>query len=548
LFAIFALIIVLPLAMLAWLGARAVREERDALSRRFAALVEERLRDVDMHIARLVAARERDILELGLSSTGPPEQRRELAAELPTIAQFFVLNGGGDLVYPLERGPLTKSEQAFLRRTEGIWDNHDILFSSTESAPPTPPPSQSKGFSKGGRQMVQMQQSLRVPSLSHGWHPWFWGNGLNLLFWIKEPSGRVVGAELDSVRFVADVIGALPETDPFDMSGTLQRVTLMDSTGDNIYTWGRYEPGSEEEPLASIRLSPPLGAWALEYYGPRDPLLAGEGMEARLGFVSLLGGLAAFGLAMTGLAVYFYRESSRDLREAAQRVTFVNQVSHELKTPLTNIRMYAEMLDGTLDEASEGEESKPRRYLNVIVSESQRLSRLIGNILTFSRKHRKALSLHAKTGNIDEVLGEVVRRFGPALQTKAIAASFEGGIDGESEFDQDVVEQIVGNLLSNVEKYAAGGDRVEVSSRREGDEVTVRVSDNGPGIRERDRERVFRPFYRVSNNLTDGVAGTGIGLSIARDLARLHGGDLVLKGSEQGACFLAILRAPRCGE
>ena len=87
---------------------------------------------------------------------------------------------------------------------------------------------------------------------------------------------------------------------------------------------------------------------------------------------------------------------------------------------------------------------------------------------------------------------------------------------------------MLGNLLSNVEKYAACGRHLEITSAQAGDRTTVTVSDRGPGIPKGQRERIFKPFHRLSNRNTDGVSGTGIGLTIARKLARKHGGDLTL--------------------
>jgi signal transduction histidine kinase len=112
------------------------------------------------------------------------------------------------------------------------------------------------------------------------------------------------------------------------------------------------------------------------------------------------------------------------------------------------------------------------------------------------------------------------------------------------EFDRDAVEQILGNLFSNVEKYAASGGRMEVTSTQQGTTTSIVVSDRGPGIPKGQEERIFAPFHRLSNKLSDGVAGTGIGLSIARDLARKHGGDLRVVPSAAGASFLLELQTP----
>ena len=188
-----------------------------------------------------------------------------------------------------------------------------------------------------------------------------------------------------------------------------------------------------------------------------------------------------------------------------------------------------------------------RRHIDVIVSESQRLSRLIGNVLTFSRKQRQTLEIHPTAGVVDDVLQSVLDQFTPALDAQQIEVEFERGASEPVAFDADALEQIVGNLISNVEKYGAAGKYMKLTSRRLGDVIEITVTDRGPGVPQREKQRIFEPFYRVSSALTDGVVGTGIGLAIARDLARLHGGDLHLDPSEVGARFRVKLQCPPRG-
>jgi signal transduction histidine kinase len=208
-------------------------------------------------------------------------------------------------------------------------------------------------------------------------------------------------------------------------------------------------------------------------------------------------------------------------------VSFVNQVSHELKTPLTNIRMYADLveadLDGLPDEAAD--EIRPR--LGVIQSESERLCRLIANVLTFARRQRKTLRLSPAPCCIDEVVQDVVARFRPALERLGVECEFSAGAGKIVSADADVVQQIVGNLISNVEKYAAAGQWMSIATREEGGRTIITVADRGPGIAPALRELIFEPFWRGDHGI-HGVAGTGIGLAIARELARLHGGDVTL--------------------
>jgi len=552
---ILLLIVILPLAILGWLGVRVARSERENVQHRFQAELVRQLRYIDNTVARLIEERQRALLSEGTLSALPHETLRERVRRSGVVRQYFVLDDDGGLMYPSPAQPLTTSEKAFLERTSRIWLGREIPAPGGQDYQSALPASQQVlGKGQQSQQSVPAQKAVVgkggkgvTPTISqHGWHGWYWGNGLNLIFWWRDEMGAVVGAELDRVRLMADVVGILPETSLFDTisspaelsSGPSPRIVLVDSKGAAIYQWGSYEPADGEEFQASLSLRPPLSAWKLEYFAPADFIGAGYG-RGRL--FNVLSGLGVLAVALIALAVYFYRESSREMREAAQRVSFVNQVSHELKTPLTSIRMYAEMLEDEMGKTDKTDE-KQQKHLDVIVLESQRLSRLIGNVLTFSRKQRSALKLYRTPGVVDDVLYTVLDGFEPGLHSRGIEIEFSGGALRQVEFDHDAVEQIVGNLLSNVEKYAAAGDRVEVRSAQDGDTITVTVDDNGPGIPVHERARIFEPFQRVSNKLTDGVAGTGIGLAIARDLARLHGGDLTLEPTDTGACFKMVIQ------
>ena len=262
-------------------------------------------------------------------------------------------------------------------------------------------------------------------------------------------------------------------------------------------------------------------------------MLDGTGRSA---IVSLATGLSAFTLTLVVLAWLLYRDYSRDIREATQQVSFVNQVSHELKTPLTNIRMYAELLERDLEDVDEERAARPRERLSVITSEAQRLSRLIGNVLTFARQKRKTLEPRPRDTNISDLVHQIVERFAPSLSEHGIVATVEGSTERILCVDPDFVEQIIGNLINNVEKYAASGNQLIVRCGVTETRATIDVIDAGPGISVEHRASVFRPFARLNNDLL-ASAGTGIGLSIARDLARLHQGDVSLMDSSHGCWF-----------
>ncbi len=521
LIAVYLLIIFLPLALITWLGWRNVKDEQERNRLRFEAVLLGRLRDVDERIQSLLHRQEAGFLQLVGIYSMPIDEIRRVSRRSRLARQFFILDPENTLVYPNPQSVLSSKEEEFLIRTKSLGISANLFYKPTETAP--------------------------RKKTSSGWYTWFWGDGINFIYWQSVESGGILGIEVERVALIADVVASLPDSEIAlrkpDIAPAREpqgRIVLQDVKGNTIYQWGAFRPQAGETPIASIALSPPLSTWKLGYFAERAensaPLFAG-------GYFSLASGVFVLITALGGLAVYFYRENSREIREALQRVSFVNQVSHELKTPLTNIRMYAELLE----EEIPGHEEKARSYLGIVVSESRRLSRLIQNVLTFAGKEKKGLNLHMEADSIDRVISNTIENFRPALESKHVVIEFASGAGDEVLFDADILEQIVNNLISNVEKYATCGKYLKIETSRDGERALIRVSDRGPGIPARERKRVFLPFTRLGNRLTDGISGTGIGLAIARDLAVLHGGTLELQPAERGAVFLLTIHAP-CSE
>ncbi len=376
-----------------------------------------------------------------------------------------------------------------------------------------------------------------------GWFTWYWGRGLNLVYWQRRPTGHLVGVALERSRWIADLIGALPDTPlvsvdtPIDTSS---QIRLIDSTSQTVYQWGPFTPAATAEPTCEIALSEPLSAWRLQQFIPADRQIAGT----RFGTLwSLTSGLAAAAIGLVTIATFLFREYVRDMRDAGQRVSFVNQVSHELRTPLTNIRLYADLLEADLATLAPEDAEQPRSRLKVIHSESQRLHRIVGNVLSFAQNQRETLAVHPQPGCVDTIVTGVLERSGPSLTQQGIVVNFDGHAAREVLVDAVALEQMLDNLLSNVEKYAAAGGWVGITTRQDGDVTEIAVADHGPGIVQSSRAHVFEPFWRGSDCLTH-AAGTGIGLSIARELARLHGGDVRLDASQRGAVFRIELQTP----
>ena len=145
----------------------------------------------------------------------------------------------------------------------------------------------------------------------------------------------------------------------------------------------------------------------------------------------------------------------------------------------------------------------------------------------------------------DAVLADEVAQFEPALTRRGIRIEWRRGAGDGVNLAAAALAQIAGNLISNVEKYAAAGEWLGLRSTLEGDTLIVAVADRGPGIPARDRGRIFEPFERVDSRVNEGSTGTGLGLAIARELAARMGGTLALLAVEIGSCFELRVPAPR---
>ena len=506
---VLALIVLVPVGGLSWLGVRLERDQRQVREQQVAASLRGRLAETAERITRFVASRQQQVES---AMTLPGFEVETIRAHLrasPVIGQLFVREADGTMSFPPRDASATESEREFVQRLRELWNDGGLTGASRDET-------------AGDRQEERS-----------GWTTWYWQSGLHLLYWRRLKGGRMVGAEIQRVQLLADLVGELPAT---FADGPDERIALVDARGEVLYQWGRHEPGVAERPRAERTLEQPLAAWKLQLFVSPAAFAGalGEG-----GGVGLFAGIAALAVALLGLALWLHRDNSRRMRETARKVGFVNQVSHELKTPLTNIRMYAELLERDVEDLG----PEARRRLKIIVGESQRLSRLIGNVLTFSRGQRRVLKVRPREASLDEVVADVLEQFAPSLRQRGIAVHLTSDAGRRVQLDPDAIGQVIGNLLSNVEKYASAGGEVEVRTSQDATSASVTVTDRGPGVAHREAERIFEPFYRIEDGITEGVAGTGIGLALARQLARLHGGELrLVPGPGPGARFELRIR------
>ncbi len=525
----FLIILILPIAILAWLGMRIASNEQVIVTHKINELLLSKLVDYEDNISQLLEERERDFLKLTSFDNYKPDYLRNIIRKENTITQLFVVDSRGSLVYPSKLIALNMNEKKFLVKTAKIWEDKKFLMPKQAKTQLIANSNINLSRQREHRSWSARSNEIQLESIEEqksGWFVWYWENGINLLFWRKLDNGNVLGVEMNKTMFIADVIGNLPDT-TYQYEPSF-RMALFDSKDDIIYQWGKYNPNKTEKEKVSLSLTYPLNSWNLKYFANSAKLDSAFQYSTLFSMViPLICVIIIFAISAT----YFYRESKRQMNEATTKVNFVNRVSHELKTPLTNIRMYAELLENTLTETNE----KSLKYLQIINNESCRLSRLISNVLTFSRKQNQKLKFHSD--DIDKFIEALIEQFKPVFETKDIKIEFKPNINNNIFFASDAIEQILTNLFSNVEKYAAEGKYMCVETQKDDDSIIIKVSDKGPGIPEKLKVKIFNPFYRINNELSDGVSGTGIGLSIVKELTQLHNGNIQVISSNSGACF-----------
>jgi signal transduction histidine kinase len=287
--------------------------------------------------------------------------------------------------------------------------------------------------------------------------------------------------------------------------------------------------------LAEIPLSPALPHWQLAVIRGNAPK---GNFHLLMMVAAIFCAILIMAIAVSGWLLL--RDAGRHRRDAQTKTSFVANVSHELKTPLTTIRLYAEMLS----EGRAKDPGKQRHYLEVIVQESQRLARLIGNVLDFGRMEQGRKNYHVTIFDAAAAMSHFVNMHRERLQKSGMEVTLSDNTPCPVTCDQDAFEQTLLNLLDNAIKYAAKGKSISFTAATGDDCVIIKVCDRGPGIPSRQLKRLFQPFYRSDDSMTATQPGCGLGLSISRRLMRDLGGDLHYEAhAGGGACFVITLKS-----
>ena len=352
----------------------------------------------------------------------------------------------------------------------------------------------------------------------------FVGNELFVIFWhrTKLNPELVFGAEINLNGFTEE-FERLIQPD-YDLAKTVC-VALLDDKGKPVVTTTPGFVTNWKRPFVATEVGEVLPHWEVGVY-LLNPAAANQ---IAVTIQRSVGATIVLLLCAIGIGSWLiWRDLGRQVRLARQKTDFVSNVSHELKTPLTSIRIFSELL------ANNPDPDRQKRYSEIIVNESSRLTRLINNVLDFARIDRGETKYEKEVFDLNALVRETLTNFRPNFASE--------GIDSDPLTvmgNRDAIAQVLLNLLSNAEKYGDG--RIEVTTRRsENGLATVQVSDRGPGVPRGSEEKIFEQFYRAHNSLNSGIQGAGLGLTLARQIARANGGDVIYEPCPGGGSRFSL--------
>ncbi len=400
------------------------------------------------------------------------------------------------------------------------------------------PPEQSPSFSKIASSEAEFCQL--IGEANEGTLARFVDNKLNVWFWCRYPrNGQLVfGAQLALRELGHELSNLVKQVEPA-LRGDIC-VALLDDAAKPVVLSHPGFRANWKHPFVATEIGEALPHWEMAVYLLDPAKLTRSARTLKL----TLGVLIGFLVLAIGIGSWLIvTDLNRQLTLARQKTDFVSNVSHELKTPLTSIRMFSELLaEGRVADAA-----KQRSYLGIITAETARLTRLINNVLDFARLERGEKKYNFQPCDLVAVVRETAETYRPHLESNGFKFDCQLPetpllVNG----DRDALAQVVVNLLSNAEKYS--DSRKEITLRIEHQSsplphAEVKVLDRGLGVPNGCEGKIFEQFYRAHDSLSSGIQGSGLGLTLARQIARAHGGEVVYQAREGGgSCF--VLRLP----
>ncbi|MDB6025971.1 MAG: hypothetical protein JWM68_2194 [Verrucomicrobiales bacterium] len=577
---VFVLAVFVPSLVLAWLAMRSLHDQQFVLERQQSLLYQKVADSIARDVENFLLGRQHEFAQLveGMLPQNPmaitTNFHERIRANWPYAQVGFVVTLKGQMLSPSPAScaGFYAANATFLSSTtpsEVYW-NTTKGFQQTSKAPPQKvETSQSKDTNpsfamKTQKRSVVPQQAIAAPVAAaedptdsklapseaefrqiigeqrEGTLARFSDNKLNVLMWYRPPrrSDLVFGIQLALPVLIEGVKDYVQTLDAHLREEIC--VALLDDSAKPVARSDAKFQTNWRHPLVATEVGEELPHWEVGVYLLNPVKLTQTAQTARLTLGVLIGTLLAAIASGSWLIVHCLR---KEMRLAQQKTDFVSNVSHELKTPLTSIRMFSELLaEGRVKELE-----KQRSYLGIITAETGRLTRLINNVLDFSHLERGEKKYHFEPCDLTEIARDTCEMYRPHLEESGFGLKCDfGAAPVRVEGDRDALAQILVNLLSNAEKYS--GTSKEISVSLKGTTATdasaeLTVCDRGVGVPRGSEEKIFEQFYRAHDSLSSGIQGSGLGLTLARQIARSHHGDLYYQPRDGGgSCF--TLRLP----
>ncbi len=600
---VFVLSVLVPSLVLAWLAVRSLRDQQFLLERQQSLLYQSVADRLAADVQTELSQAQPDFVSrvtAVLQDRSPAEAARSFDEQLrenwPLAKVGFVVSLSGDIFSPVASA--RPDARKFLADNGRFLSSHEIaevyLNPKQELNAPalannaqTPSSWQndanlSSRYGVGNKaqqlrnvfpqQQAAVGQKFQVPEDSHQQQPSkfavseaefrqligeesegamarFVDNKLVVLFWCRPglaltksapskqmPDGQLVfGAEIDLARF-NDTLRRVVERLDAAFRQEICAAVLDDMARPVVLS----QPGfyaNWKHPFVATEIGETLPHWEVAAYLLNPARLTESARVVKM----TLGLLIAVLVLAIGIGSWLIvSDLNRQLTLARQKTDFVSNVSHELKTPLTSIRMFSELL-------AEGRVTDPARqhsYLGIITAETARLTRLINNVLDFARIERGEKKYNFQRCDLVTVAHETAESYRPHLEANGFAfdcrfPSTPIWVNG----DRDALAQVLVNLLSNAEKYS--GDRKEISLEVEERDAPlphaqIKVLDRGLGVPRGSEQKIFEKIYRAHDSLSSGIQGSGLGLTLARQIARAHGGDVAYERRDGGGSIFSL--------
>ncbi len=374
---------------------------------------------------------------------------------------------------------------------------------------------------------------------------------LEIIFWLRpaQAPGMIFGCLIAAKDLSELWPAAFPATSTGRSYDKLSRsappdviLALLDDKARPVATQPASTNGRDwKRPFVASEIGEALPHWEAALYLQRPEQLQESARVVRQTLVFLIAAALAI-IVLGGWLVA--ADVRRQLALAQQKTDFVSNVSHELKTPLTSIRMFAELMQNGRGEST----AKHPQYLRIIMVEAERLTRLINNVLDFARLERKQKQFDKKPLDLHAVIERTWEGHELHLQESGFTTRWQAAPGPYPVIgDEDALAQILVNLLSNAEKYAGERKEVELHTYLDSGHACVSVLDRGLGVPPGDERKIFESFYRAHDSLSSGIQGSGLGLTLAQQLAREHHGEILYQPRPGGGSNFT-LRLPLARE